>query len=59
MLHKTINCMLKVLNRRGVLIEEQGQTYITDNDSDSDETRAHRPPQMAACAYRLAFGPRV
>jgi hypothetical protein len=34
----------------GVLIEEQGQTYIADNDGDSDEARALRPLQVAARA---------
>ena len=31
---------------------------MADNDSDSDETRALRPLQAAACTYRIAFGPR-
>ena len=45
--------------RRGVLIEEQGQAYMADNDSDSDEARVLRPLQAAACTYRIAFGPRA
>ena len=28
-------------------------------DSDSDEARVLRPPQAAACTYRIAFGPRA
>jgi len=42
-----------------VLVEEEGSTYIADNDSDSDEARALRPLQAAACTYRIAFGPRA
>ena len=50
---------MKLLTRRGVLVEEQGQTYMADNGSDSDEVRALRPLQAAACTYRIAFGPRA
>ena len=35
-LHKIITRLMKLLTRRGVLIEEQGQAYMADNDSDSD-----------------------
>jgi len=42
-----------------VLVEEQGQTYVADGDSDSDEARVLRPLQAAACTYRIAFGPRA
>ncbi len=42
-----------------MLVEEEGSTYIADNDSDSDEARALRPLQVAACPYRIAFGPRA
>jgi len=31
---------------------------MADNDGDSDETRALRPLQAAACIYRIGFGPR-
>lgn len=58
-LHKVIMRMMKLLTRRGVLVEEEGWTYIADNDSDSDEARALRPLQAAACTYRIAFGPRA
>ncbi|MGL6111515.1 MAG: hypothetical protein ACRC2B_15600 [Rubrivivax sp.] len=58
-MHKVITRLMKLLTRRGVLIEEQGQTYMTDNDGDSDEARALRPLQAAACTYRIAFGPRA
>ena len=49
----------KLLTRRGVLVEEEGSTYMADNDGDSDEARALRPLQAAACTYRIAFGPRA
>jgi len=58
-LHRIITRMMKLLTRRGVLIEEQGQTYMADNDGDSDEACALRPLQAAACTYRIAFGPRA
>ena len=58
-LHKIITRLMKLLTRRGVLIEEQGQTCMADNDGDSDEARALRPLQAAACTYRIAFGPRA
>ena len=50
---------MKLLTRRGVLVEEQGATYMADNDADSDEARTLRPLQAAACTYRIAFGPRA
>jgi len=58
-LQKIITRTMKLLTRRGALVEEQGQTYMADNDSDSDEARALRPLQTAACTYRIAFGPRA
>ena len=58
-LHKIITRTMKLPTRRGVLIEEQGQTYMADNDADSDDARALRPLQAAACTYRIAFGPRA
>ena len=58
-LHKIITRTMKLLTRRGVLIEEQDSTYMADKDSDSDEARALRPLQAAACTCRIAFGPRA
>ena len=40
-----------------MLVEEEGSTYIANNDSDSDQARTLRPLQAAACTYRIAFGP--
>ena len=56
---KIITRMMKLLTRKGVLVEEQGQAYMADDDSDSDEARTLRPLQAAACTYRIAFGPRA
>ena len=58
-LQKIITRTMKLLTRRGVLVEEEGSTYMADNDGDSDEVRSLRPLQAAACTYRIAFGPRT
>jgi Putative transposase len=58
-LHKIITRTMKLLTRLGVLVEEHGQTYLADNDGDSDEARVLRPLQAAACTYRIAFCPRA
>ena len=44
-LHKIITRTMKLLTRRGVLVEEDGSTYMADNDGDSDEARTLRPLQ--------------
>ncbi|MCP5010153.1 MAG: IS91 family transposase, partial [Aestuariibacter sp.] len=46
---------MKLLTRRGYLIEEQGMTYMAEVDMDS----ALSPLQSAACTYRIALGPRA
>ncbi len=58
-LRKIITRTMKLLARRGVLVEEDGSTYMADSDGDSDEARVLRPLQAAACTYRIAFGPRA
>jgi hypothetical protein len=58
-LHKIITRMMKLLTRRGVLVEEEGSTYMADSDCDSDEARTLRPLQATACTYRIAFCPRA
>lgn len=50
---------MKMLSRRGVLVEEMGQTYMAEPHADSDEARALRPLQAAAITYRVASGPRA
>ena len=62
LLHKIITRLMKLLTRRGVLVEEEedgGSSYLADAQADSDEARAFRPLQVAACMYRIAFGPRA
>ncbi len=49
MLHKIITRLMQLLSRRGVLVEEEGSTYMADDDGDSDEARVPRPLQAAAC----------
>ena len=58
-LHKIITRLMKLLTRRGVLVEEEGSTYKADNDGDSDEARTLRTLKAAACTSRIAFGPRA
>jgi len=57
--HKVITRLMKQLTRLGVLVEEQGQTYVADSDGDSDEARTLTPLQAAAwpCRPRRASGP--
>ena len=50
---------MKMLTRRGVLIEEMGQTYLAEPEADGEEARTLRPLQAAAITYRVAFGPRA
>jgi hypothetical protein len=38
---------MKMLTRRGVLNEEEGSTFMADNDGDSGEARVLRPLQAA------------
>ena len=61
LLPKIITRLMKMLTRRGVLVQEEegGSSYLADADTDSDEARALRPLQAAACTYRIAFGPRA
>ena len=66
-LHKIIGRLMKLLTRRGVLVEEEGSSHLADSDADADDARALRPLQAAAgrcrplqaaaCTYRIAFGP--
>jgi DNA-binding HxlR family transcriptional regulator len=58
-LRRIITRMMKLFTRKGVLVEEEGHTYMAEGDADSDEARVLRPLQAAACTYRIAFGPRA
>jgi hypothetical protein len=55
--HKIIARLMKLLTRRGVLVDEEGSTYLADSDAESDDARALRPLQAAVCTYRIAFDP--
>ena len=59
LLQAIITRLMKMLTRRGVLVEDMGQTYLAEPDADSEETRTLRPLQAAAITYRIAFGPRT
>jgi hypothetical protein len=59
LLQTVITRLMKLLTRRGVLIEEMGQIYLAEPDADGEEARTLRPLQAAAVIYRIAFGPRA
>jgi hypothetical protein len=48
LLHTIIARLMKVLTRRGVLVEDMGQTYLAEPDADGEEARALRPLQAEA-----------
>jgi hypothetical protein len=58
LLHTVITRLMKLLTRRGVLLEDMGQTYLDEPDADGEEARTLRPLQAAAvpCRPRLASG---
>ncbi len=59
LLQTVIARLMQMLTRRGVLVEEMGQTWLADPEADSDEARALRSLQAAAVTYRIGFGPRA
>ncbi|MCE2692604.1 MAG: transposase, partial [Rubrivivax sp.] len=59
LLQSVIERLMKLLTRRGVLVEDMGQTYLAEPDADGEEARTLRPLQAAAVTYRIAFGPRA
>jgi hypothetical protein len=59
LLQTVIARLMKMLMRRGVLVEDMGQTYLAEPDADGEESRTLRPLQAAAITYRIAFGPRA
>ena len=59
LLQTLITRLMKMLTRRGVLVEDMGQTYLAEPDADGEEARTLRPLQAAAITYRIAFGPRA
>ena len=55
LLHQIIKRVMKLLTRKGYLIEEQGMVYLAKTDTHT----AMSPLQSAACTYRIAFWPRA
>jgi hypothetical protein len=51
--------LMKMLTRRGVLVQEMGQAWLAEPDADGEEARTLWPLQAAAITYRIAFGPRA
>ena len=50
-----IKRLMRLLTRKGYLVEEQGMIYLANPDPES----ALAPLQQGACTYRIAFGPRA
>ena len=55
LLAKIIARLMRLLTRQGVLIEEQGMSYLAGIEAD----QALTPLQAASCTYRIALGPRA
>ena len=43
LLQTVIARLMKMLTRRGVLVEDMGQTYLAEPDADGEEARTLRP----------------
>ena len=58
LLQTVLTRLMKMLARRGVLVQDMGQTYLAELDAHSEEARTLRPLQAAAvpCRPRLARG---
>ena len=59
LLHTVITRLMKMLTRRGVLVEDLGQTWLAEPDVEGWEARTLRLLQAASITYRIAFGPRA
>ena len=57
LLHTIVARLMKMLTRRGVLVEEMGQAWLAEPDAEGEE--ALWPLQAAAITYRIASGPRA
>jgi hypothetical protein len=47
LLQTIIGRLMKMLTRRGVLVEDMGQTYLAEADDNGEEARTLRPLQAA------------
>ena len=60
LLRTLITRLMKLLTRRGVLVEEMGQPhYLAEPDAEGDEAHTLWPLQAAAISYRIVYGPRA
>lgn len=48
LLQSVIACLMKMLTRHGVLVEDMGQTYLAEADADGEGARTLPPLQAAA-----------
>jgi hypothetical protein len=55
LLQKANARLMKLLTRRGYLVEEQGMTWLAETDTENSLASL----QAASCTYRIALGPRV
>jgi hypothetical protein len=58
LLAQIITRLMRLLTRQGLLIEEQGMTYLAEPDADN-ALPALTALQAASCTYRIALGPRA
>lgn len=58
-LRTIISRLMKLLTRRGTLVQDRGETYLAAPDESEDEAHTLRPLLAAALTYRIAFGPRA
>ncbi|MFN9028902.1 MAG: hypothetical protein ACK5XM_01490, partial [Betaproteobacteria bacterium] len=59
LLQTVIARLMTLLTRRGVLVEDMGQTWLAEPQAEGEEARTLWPLQAAAVTYRIAFGPRA
>jgi hypothetical protein len=48
--------LMKMLTRRGVLVEDMGQTYMAEPDADGQESRTPRPRPARPATVSLRLG---
>lgn len=59
LLQTVIARFMKMFMSRGVLVEEMGQTWLAEPNTDGEEARMVRPLQAATITHRIAFEPRA
>ncbi|MFO0272680.1 MAG: transposase [Betaproteobacteria bacterium] len=59
LLQSVIERLMKLLTRRGVLVEDMGQSWLAEPQAEGEVARTLRPLLAAAVTYRIAFGPRA